>query len=111
MIHSLHTALVLVCTLLSIISSGSPAPSNADRALAGTAWQLVKIVSMNDRMDAPDGRFLYTIEFKKDGSSTRKSTLTSITCGAPCAPRVLLPKTMAYPVSGDFRFFMATPAG
>ena len=37
-------------------------------ALVGRTWQLVEIVSMNDRVDAPDDRSLYTMTFKADGA-------------------------------------------
>jgi heat shock protein HslJ len=36
--------------------------------LVGKIWQLVEIASMNDRVDAPDDRSLYTVAFKADGS-------------------------------------------
>jgi heat shock protein HslJ len=80
MIRSLVATLILSYALLPIVSSGAPdphttAPSSAagavspqaDGALAGTAWQLVEIVSTDDRVDAPDDRSLYTVEFKQDG--------------------------------------------
>ena len=52
------------------------APSAPDRieqpsvqsALVGRTWRLVEIVSMDDRVDAPDDRSLYTVAFKADGS-------------------------------------------
>lgn len=72
---------VLVCALLptlshssseqrTIVPSTAPVASAviADPTLAGTAWQLVEITSMNDRVDTPDDRSLYTVEFKADGS-------------------------------------------
>ncbi len=37
-------------------------------ALAGTAWQRVQIVSMDDRVDVPDYHSLYKLEFNADGS-------------------------------------------
>jgi heat shock protein HslJ len=37
-------------------------------ALVGRTWRLVEIVSMDDRVDAPDDRSLYTVAFKADGS-------------------------------------------
>ena len=37
-------------------------------ALVGRTWQLVEIVSMDDRVDAPDDRSLYTMTFTADGT-------------------------------------------
>jgi heat shock protein HslJ len=37
--------------------------------LPGKTWQLVEIVSMNDRIDTPNNRSLYTVEFKTDGAA------------------------------------------
>lgn len=37
--------------------------------LSGTAWRLVKIMSMDDRVDAPDDPSDYTLEFRADGSA------------------------------------------
>jgi len=42
--------------------------SNANAMLAGTAWQLVKIMSMDDRVDEPADRSLYTLVFGADGN-------------------------------------------
>lgn len=36
--------------------------------LVGQTWQLVEIVSLDDRVDEPDDRSLYTMTFKADGS-------------------------------------------
>lgn len=41
---------------------------SADDALAGTAWRLVQIMSMDDRVDVPDDRSRYTLQFNADGS-------------------------------------------
>ena len=81
MIRTLFATLVLVSAAMPAASQSSPdapvpAPSTegsepaskGDAALAGTAWQLVEIVSMDDRVEAPDDRSLYTVEFKADGS-------------------------------------------
>jgi hypothetical protein len=35
--------------------------------LVGLTWQFVEIVSMDDRVDEPDDRSLYTMAFKVDG--------------------------------------------
>ena len=45
-----------------------PQQPNAHAALAGTAWRLVKIESMDDTVYAPDDRSLYTLELNADGS-------------------------------------------
>lgn len=42
--------------------------SNNDSELAGTAWQLVEIVSMDDQVDAPDERSLYTVTTTADST-------------------------------------------
>jgi len=36
--------------------------------LAGTAWQLVSLKSMDDSVYAPDAPEMYTVEFRADGS-------------------------------------------
>ena len=81
MIRSLSVRFVLLWALLPIVSNGAPDPQHTDPsaaasavtpeaagALAGTAWQLVEIVSMDDRVGAPEERSLYTLAFKEDGS-------------------------------------------
>ena len=40
----------------------------ADGILAGTAWQLVGIISPDGRKEVPDDRSRYTVEFMDDGS-------------------------------------------
>jgi heat shock protein HslJ len=42
---------------------------DASSFLPGKTWQLVEIVYMNDRVDVPDDRTLYTLEFKTDGTA------------------------------------------
>ncbi|MCG6930987.1 MAG: META domain-containing protein [Desulfofustis sp.] len=37
--------------------------------LPGRIWQLVEIVSMDDRVEVPDDPTLYTVEFKTDGTA------------------------------------------
>lgn len=53
-------------------SAGSSQPAEAEAAtageLAGTSWQLVKIMSMDDTVSTPDDPTLYTLEFADDGS-------------------------------------------
>lgn len=41
---------------------------NAQSVLAGTAWQLVEIASMDDHVYRPEDRSLYTLVFNADGS-------------------------------------------
>jgi heat shock protein HslJ len=42
-----------------------PSPNEA---LAGTTWRFVQIMPMDDRVDVPNDRSLYTLEFNADGS-------------------------------------------
>ncbi len=44
------------------------APPVAESALAGTEWRLVRIVSVDDRVDVPDDPSRYTLTFGTDGS-------------------------------------------
>ena len=41
--------------------------------LAGTAWQLVSIQSMDDSSDTPADRSLYTLEFGSDGNAAMRA--------------------------------------
>jgi heat shock protein HslJ len=45
-----------------------PAEAAAAGSLAGTSWQLVKIMSMDDTTYTPEDPSLYTLEFGNDGS-------------------------------------------
>jgi heat shock protein HslJ len=73
MMRSLRAAAVLFCSLLPGVSSASPArdatvvPADAEGALVGITWQLVEIVSMDGRVDAPGDRSRYTLQFDADG--------------------------------------------
>ena len=49
----------------SIGSAASVRPS-----LAGTAWQLVRILSMDDSVYEPRDRSLYRLEFQQDGRAS-----------------------------------------
>ena len=53
-----------------VVSAGD---QGAAAVLAGTAWRLVEIVSMDDRVDVPDDRSRYTLQFGADGSSVGES--------------------------------------
>lgn len=48
--------------------SGAIEQPSVESVIVGRAWQLVEIVSMDDRVDAPDDRSLYTLAFNADGS-------------------------------------------
>lgn len=41
--------------------------------LAGTSWQLVKIMGMDDSVDAPDDRSLYTLSFDSEGGAAMQA--------------------------------------
>jgi len=45
----------------------------AASVLAGTSWQLVKIMSMDDSVDEPEDGSPYRLEFKVDGSASIKA--------------------------------------
>ena len=106
----------------------------ARSVLAGTAWQLVEIVSMDDHVYAPEDRALYTLVFNADGSMHLRAdcnlgtgTWTSESAGqlqfgqiaatqALCAPDSLHDRYMAQfqwvrsYVMKDGRLFLATMA-
>jgi len=147
MISRLFTTLIVaVCAGLTLVSYSAPAqnttpptaanaePPNADASLAGTAWQLVEIVSMNDRVDTPADRSLYTVEFKADNALQVNAdcnrgigTWTSMSPGqlqlgqiavtqAQCSPESLhdrylaqLPRVRSYVMKGG-HLFLATMA-
>lgn len=81
MIRGLLVALAPIFVLVPMVSSGSSGQDAIDRSvaagaasvsaeemLAGTAWQLVEILSMNDRVYTPRDRSLYTLEFRAGGT-------------------------------------------
>jgi len=71
--------------------AGQPAPAAADTRpappaeaakqeagepaseLAGTSWRLVKIMGMDDSVDEPEDRSLYTLEFGADGHAAMRA--------------------------------------
>jgi len=72
---------LLVLPLLPALGVCSPEPEappssgpgeieqpSVQSALVGRTWHLVEIVSMNDRVDTPDDRSLYTMTLKADGA-------------------------------------------
>jgi para-nitrobenzyl esterase len=81
MIGRACTRLGLLLVILAVITACSVKPAdtaqpgttdpeqpNARSALAGTEWQLVEILSMDDQVYAPEDRSLYTLVFSADGS-------------------------------------------
>ena len=54
--------------LLILFMASVPVSAFASDDLAGTAWQLVRIMSMDDSVHEPQDRPLYRVEFKQDGS-------------------------------------------
>ena len=67
--------LFLLASSVSLAEQGDPLTPNApvavsDSALAGTAWQLVKIMSMDDSTYEPRDRSLYRLEFRSDSSAS-----------------------------------------
>ena len=57
--------LLAAMALAFSLATGSAAASE----LSGTAWQLVNITSMDDRVDVPAKRSDYTLEFNPDGTA------------------------------------------
>lgn len=52
---------------------GQQADNDVASELAGTSWQLVKIMEMDDSVDAPEDRSLYTLEFGTDGRAAMRA--------------------------------------
>jgi heat shock protein HslJ len=50
-------------------SAGTIYQPDAPSFLPGKTWQLVEIAYMNDRVDVPDDRTLFALEFKTDGTA------------------------------------------
>mgnify|MGYP000023552818 CR=1 FL=1 len=46
----------------------APEPAATPDTLAGSAWQLVRIQSMDDTVQVPDERGKYTLQFGEDGT-------------------------------------------
>jgi heat shock protein HslJ len=63
----LFTALLLLCLSAVAVASTDSSAKKASE-LAGTSWQLVRIMSMDDTVYQPDDRSRYRLEFLKDGS-------------------------------------------
>ena len=58
----------LIPVLATLAITFMPLSAFASSELDGTAWQLVKIMSMDDSVYEPQDRPLYRVEFKQDGS-------------------------------------------
>jgi len=65
----MHTRLIsfFMTALLALMPVGALGAYPASSELAGTAWQLVKIMSMDDTVYEPKDRTLYRMQFKQDG--------------------------------------------
>lgn len=53
--------------------AGQQAGKDAASELAGTSWRLVKIMGMEDSIDEPEDRTLYTLEFGADGRAAMRA--------------------------------------
>ena len=63
--------LLLMAGLLIILPAAAVASTDSTAStseLAGTSWQLVRIMSMDDSVYEPDDRSRYRIDFQEDGS-------------------------------------------
>jgi len=52
---------------------GQRAGDDAVSELAGTSWRLAKIMEMDDSVDEPEDRSLYTLEFSADGRAAMRA--------------------------------------
>lgn len=53
---------------LALVGFSTVASQALANDLSGTSWRLVKIMSMDDRVDLPDDPSKYTLDFRADGS-------------------------------------------
>ena len=53
--------------------AGKQADTDLASELAGTSWRLVKIMGMDDSVDEPEDRSLYTLEFGADGRAAMRA--------------------------------------
>lgn len=67
MIHLSHALLIV------LITGTCCAFEAAACELADTSWRLVRIMSMDDRVDVPDDRAKYTLELQADGTATMQA--------------------------------------
>ena len=58
--HILRALALVVCSTVAVQALANE--------LSGTSWRLVKIMSMDDRVDLPDEASKYTLDFRADGS-------------------------------------------
>ena len=67
--HSPTSRLAAAAALAAGVALASASPSSAQpKELAGTAWQLVEIQSMDDTATSPDDRSKYTMHLNGDGT-------------------------------------------
>ena len=59
--------------LMSLVLAICGVFNAAASELSGTSWRLVKIMSMNDRVDVPDDRAKYTLDLHADGTATMQA--------------------------------------
>jgi len=70
------TAIILILTLAACAATDSgtapetPTPSETSSNLAGTAWELVEIQSMDDQSWSPTDPSRYTLTFQPDGTAS-----------------------------------------
>lgn len=88
----------------------------ADDALAGTAWRLVQIMSMDDRVYVPDDGSRYTLEFYADGSmhvqadcSYGKGSWASKSAGHILFGQIATTRALCPPGSLDDRYMAQFP--
>ena len=66
--------MLLLASSVSLAAQDDPSSPNIsatdDPVLAGTAWQLVRIMSMDDSVYEPRNRSLYRLEFRGNGSAS-----------------------------------------
>jgi heat shock protein HslJ len=62
----------VLCLLASMLTFGFGLAAQAQE-LSGTAWRLVKIMSMDDSVDTPDDSDKYTLEFQAEGRAAMRA--------------------------------------
>ncbi len=59
--------------LISLVLTVCGVFDAAAAELSGTSWRLVRVMSMDDRIDVPDDRSKYTLELRADGTATMQA--------------------------------------